>query len=168
MKIDLIIISGLLVIISFLPFILIPFLKNREVKKFKNKFKEEASALGLNISYQLSWNNNMAGIDILKRQFLLVQNFNNEFSIQHVNLNRVQLIKLVIENRKTEMNNKSVESLSRVDLEFFENNLVAPISVNLFNYDLDYTQDLEVKNAQRLVSELQKYVIAQPVLKHTA
>ncbi|HSI70489.1 MAG TPA: hypothetical protein VK941_09670 [Gillisia sp.] len=168
MKIDLIIISGLLVIISFLPFILIPLLRSREVEKFKNKFKEEALALGLNISYQLSWNTNMAGIDILKRQFLLIQNFNNEFTIQHVNLNSVQLIKLVTENRITVLNKKSIESLSRVNLEFYENNLIEPITVNLFNYDLNYTQDLEVKNAQKLVSELQKYVIAKPVLKHTA
>ncbi len=168
MKIDLIIISGILVIISFLPFILIPLLRSREIKKFKNKFKEEASALGLNISYQLSWNTNIAGIDVLKRQFLLVQNFNDEFSVQQVNLNRVQLIKLVTENRSTELNKNSVESLSRVNLEFYENDLVEPVSVNLFNYDLNYTQDLEIKNAQKLVSELQKYVIAQPVLKHTA
>ncbi|CAN5125907.1 hypothetical protein BH23BAC2_BH23BAC2_20810 [soil metagenome] len=64
MKIDFIIISGILVIISFLPFILFPILISKEGKKLKNKFKTEASRLGLNISYVLIWNSNRAGIDI--------------------------------------------------------------------------------------------------------
>lgn len=168
MKIDFIIISGIMVIISFLPFILFPILRSKEERKLKNKFKNTASALGFNLSYEISWNNNLAGIDILKRQFLLVQNINNEFSIQQVNLNKIQYIKLLIVNREVVQDKKRFESLSRVDLEFYENHLGEPVVLNLFNYELNYTQDLEIKNAQKLVSELQKYVVTQPILKHTA
>lgn len=89
MKIDFIIVSGILVIISFFPFIIFPLLISKEGKKLRNSFKTEASRLGLNISYERIWNNNRAGIDILKRQFILVQNVENKFQIQHVDLDRV-------------------------------------------------------------------------------
>lgn len=168
MKIDLIIVSGLLVIISFMPFILLPLLKSKENRKLKNKFKEEALKLGFNISFELGWNTNLAGIDILKKQFLLVQNINNKFIIQQVNLNKVQHIKMVTENKELLNHKKRAESLSRVSLEFYENVMAAPHTVNLFDYDLTYSQDFEIKNVQILVSELHKYVAAQPVLKHTA
>ncbi len=168
MKIDFIIISGILVIISFLPFILFPLLIIKGEKKFKRKFKEEASRLGLNISYELKWNNNRVGIDVLKRQFLLVQNFSTDFIIRQVDLNKVCQIKLVTNNTEFKLQDKLMQTLSRVDLEFFENNAAGFITVNLFDYELNYTQDLEIKNAQKLVAELQKYLSSQPVLKRTA
>lgn len=168
MKIDLIIISGILVILSFLPFILLPLLKNREEKKLKNKFTEEAAACGFNISFKLSWNSNLAGIDILQRQFLFVQNINKELKSYLVNLTKVQHINLVTENRNTGENIKSNHSLSRVVMEFYEYPSAEPIRIVLFDYDLHYNQDLEIKNARTLMSELQKYVHTQPILKHTA
>lgn len=168
MKIDFFIISGVLVIICFLPFILFPIITRKEEKKLFNKFKEEASRLGLIMSFELFWNSNMAGIDILKKQFLLVQRPDKDFIIQHINLNKVNQIKMVPENVEVRQQKKKVEVLSRIDLEFYEIYSAAPVTVNLFDHDLCYSQDLEIKNAQKLVSELQKYLNLQPVLKRTA
>ena len=89
MKIDFIIVSGILVIISFLPFILLPFLTNTKKKNLRRKFKEEALRLSFNITFELIWNSNIAGIDILKKQFLFVQEPDSDFVIQHVDLNKV-------------------------------------------------------------------------------
>ena len=98
MKLDFIIICSILVITCFLPFILFPYIGRKEEKKLKTKFKEEASRLGLNISYELYWNTNRAGIDILKRQFLLIQNPDTDFEIKHVDLNKVSQIRLISKN----------------------------------------------------------------------
>jgi hypothetical protein len=168
MKIDLIIISGILVTLSFLPFILLPLLKNREEKKLKNKFTEAAAACGFNNSFSQAWNSNLAGIDIFQRQFLLVQGINEKFMSHLINLNKVQHINLVTENRGSGDNFKPNNSLARVVLEFYENPAAEPNIIVLFDYDLHYNQDLELKNAQILVSELQKYIHTQPILKHTA
>lgn len=168
MKIDFIIVSGILVIISFLPFILLPFLTNTKKKNLRRKFKEEALRLSFNITFELIWNSNIAGIDILKKQFLFVQQADTDFVIQHVDLNKISQAKLVSHYAEYSLHNKPVQTLSRVDLEFYENNSAGPLTVNLFNYDLNYTEDFEIKNAEKLVAELQKYLNAQPILKRTA
>lgn len=168
MKIDFIIISGFLVIITFLPYILFPLLRSKEEKNLRRKFKEEALRLVLNISYELIWNTNIAGVDIFKRQFLLVQKPDSDFITQYVNLNKVSQIKLVSHNAEFSLEGKRIQTLSRVDLEFSENNIVESVTVNLFDSESNYTQDFEIKNAEKLVSELQKYLKAQPVLKRTA
>jgi hypothetical protein len=168
MKIDFIIISGILVIISFLPFILFPILRSKEEKKIKNKFIEETSSRGLNISYKLAWSNNLAGIDILKRVFVLTQWLNEKFIVQYVDLNKIHTIKIIVENRQVERDKKSTEELSHIFLVFFQSNSDEPVMVALFDYDLNFTQDYEFKNAQKLLTELQKYAGALPVLKRTA
>ena len=153
---------------TFLPFILFPILSSKEEKNLRKKFKEEALRLVLNISYQLNWNTNIAGIDILKREFLFVQKPDMDFVIQHVDLNKVSQIKLVSHNAESRLKEKLIQTLSRVDLEFSENNTSGSVTINLFDSDSNYTQDLEIKNAEKLVTELQKYLNAQPVLKRTA
>lgn len=168
MKIDFIVISGILVIFSFLPFILFPLLRSKEEKNLKNTFKKETSSRELNITYKLAWNNNLAGIDILKREFVLLQWLNNNFVVQHVNLSQYHTIKIMVENRLVERHNKNTEELSRISLAFFRNNAEEPIMLNFYDYELNFSQDYEMKNAQKLLAELQKYACAQPVLKRTA
>ncbi|CAN5125661.1 hypothetical protein BH23BAC2_BH23BAC2_20800 [soil metagenome] len=53
-------------------------------------------------------------------------------------------------------------------MEFYENNSAEFETVNLFDNELNYTQDFEVKNAQKLLTELQKYLIAHEKLNLTA
>ena len=168
MKLDFIIVSGILVIICFLPFILSRIFANTKKKQLGRKFKEEALKLSYNITFKLLWNTNIAGIDILKRQFLFVQELENEFIINHIDLNKIGQIRLLPHYAKYSLHNKLVSTLSRLDLEFYENNTSGLLTVNLYNYDLNYTEDFELKNAENLVLELQKYLNAMPILKHTA
>ncbi|MDT0689978.1 hypothetical protein RM549_09300 [Salegentibacter sp. F188] len=168
MKIDFILISSALAIICFLPFILLPLFESKEEKKLKNKFKEEALRLGLNISYELSWNTNLTGIDILKKQFLFVQKSDLGFRVNHVDLSNVSQIKMVTQTVNVKQQGKLEEILSRIELEFYNCNSLAPLIVTVFDHDLNYNQDYELKNAKDLVGELQKYLNALPVLKRTA
>lgn len=168
MKIDFIIVSGILVFISFLPFILFPLLRIQMEKNLQKKFRESAFNLSINVGYELKWNNNIAGIDILKRQFLFVQKIGEDFIIQHVDLNGVRDIKLVEHTAESKPGENIKQALTKVDLEFYRNPLSEAVTVSLFDHDLNYTQDLEVKNAGKLVAELKKYLAAQPVLKRIA
>ena len=168
MKIDFIIISGILVIISFLPFILLPILGAKDQKNLFKSFKETSLKLGINITYQLKWNSNIAGIDILNRQFLFIQRPENDLITHHVNLNQVKEVKITIKTCEFKLQEKVMQSLSRVDLEFYNHNSKEPVVVNVFDNDLNYTEDLEIKNAQTLLVELQKYISAKPILRHTA
>src|SRR5690606_27272440 len=121
MKIDFVVISGILVIISFLPFILFPLIQSKEKKNLKRKFKEEALRSGLNISYLHTWNTNIAGIDILKKQFLFVQKPDMDFMVQHVDLNKVNEVELVAHNGEATLQKRLIQTLTRVELKFLDN-----------------------------------------------
>jgi len=168
MKIDFIIISIILVITCFLPFILFPLIANSEEKSLKKRFKEEVQKLGLNISYELHWNTNRIGIDILKKQFLFVQKTEIGFDIRQVDLTKVHDITILQQNHIFKLQGRPEEVLTRIDLEFYVVNFPAPMVVTLFDHDQNYNQDFELKNAQQLVMELRKYLTIQPLLKHTA
>jgi hypothetical protein len=168
MKIDFIIISCILVIICFLPFILFPYFGRKEEQSIKRKFREEALKLGLNIGFELHWNTNRTGIDVQKKQLLLVQKPDMDFEIKKVDLNKVSNIKMKTHFINVKQQGKQVEILSRIELEFHINNYLAPVVVTVFDHDRNYNQDFEIGNTQKLVAELQKYLSAQPVLKHTA
>lgn len=168
MKIDFVVVLAILVIMSFLPFIILPLLISTKKISLHKKFKDEALRLRLNMSYELTWNSNIAGIDILKKQFLFFQERESDLVIPHVNFNKISEIELITNYAECYVQKKRVQTLSGIDLEFFENNISRPVTVNLFNYDLNYTEDFEIKNAEKLVKELQNYSNAQPVLKLTA
>jgi hypothetical protein len=168
MNIDFIIVSGILVIICFLPFILCRSIVNAKKKYLGRKFKEEALRLSYNITFELNWNTNIVGIDILKKQFLFVQELESDYIIHHIDLNKISQVKLLSHYSKYSLHNKLVQTLSRLDLEFYENNTSGLLTVNLYNYDLNYTEDFEIKNAENIVSELKKYLNVMPILKHSA
>jgi len=168
MKIDFIIISSILAIICFLPFILLPLLGTNEEKSIQRKFKAEALRLGLNISFELHWNTNRAGIDILKRQFLFIQKPDKDFVIKKIDLTKVDQIKMITHYVTVKQNRIRVEILSRIELEFYEDHTLTPSIVTLFDHDQNYNQDFELQNAQKLANELQKYLMDQPLLKRTA
>jgi len=167
MKIDFIIVSGVLVILCFLPFFLCHLFVNSKKRNLGRKFKEEAQKLSCNITFELNRNTNIAGIDIFKKQFF-IQQPENDFIIHHIDLNKINQIKLSMHYAKYSLHNKLVQTLSQLDLEFYDNNTSEIRIVNLYNYDLNYTEDFEIKNAENLVSELQKYLNVKPILKRTA
>ncbi|SFG22159.1 MULTISPECIES: hypothetical protein [Salegentibacter] len=168
MKIDFIIISSILVIICFLPFIIFPLIANKEKKNIINRFKEEAQKLGLNISYELLWNNNLAGVDVEKRQFLFVQKTEMNFEIRLINLIKMGDIKIRPQTHTYKIQGKPEEILTRIDLEIYEQNSLDFQVITLFDHDLNYNQEFELNNAQKLALELRKYLSTQPYLRRTA
>ncbi len=168
MKIDLIVISALLVILVILPFVLIPYLQNGGNKKLQKKFREQATWFNLNPDITQQWNLNLAGIDSVQKKFLLVQNLDHGFVVDFVDLQKIKSSKVVITYLPMLVNGKKEEVLQRIDLEFSHRFNEEKQLVNVYDYDLNYTQDLEVKNANSLQETIQKFLISQPVLKRTA
>lgn len=168
MKIDLIVISALLVILVILPFVLIPYLQNGGNKKLHKKFREQATWFNLNPDITQQWNLNLAGIDSVQKKFLLVQNLDHGFVVDFVDLQKIKSSKVVITYLPMLVNGKKEEVLQRIDLEFSHRFNEEKQLVNVYDYDLNYTQDLEVKNANSLQETIQKFLVSQPVLKRTA
>lgn len=168
MKTELIIISLALVMLVFLPFFLFPYIQMRDNNKLQKKFKKEAERLKLNIDLKESWNLKVIGIDSLQKKLLLVQRIDNRFMVEFIDLNIVKQSNVVVSHFEMTVDGKKENILEKVNLEFSFIYGEEKKIVNLYDYDLNYTQDLEIKHAENWNNNIKKFISAQPYLKKTA
>lgn len=168
MKIDLIVISAILVLLVIIPFVLIPYLQNGGNKKLHKKFGEQAAWFKINPDVTQQWNLNLAGIDSVQKKFLLVQLLDTGFVVEFVDLQKIKNSQVILTYLPTMVNGKKEEVLQRIDLGFTHLYQEEKQLVNLYDNDLNYVQDLEVKHANQLQETIQKLIVSQPVLKKTA
>lgn len=168
MKIDIMIVSVILVLLVILPFFLLPLIQMRGNKKLQKKFLEEALKLNLNIDLKESWNLNVIGIDSVQKKLLLVQQQRDLYVSECIDLSSMQSSRVIIATSQVKRNRKPEEVLQRTDIEFSPNYGEEKKLLNLFNHDLNFVQDLEVKHAEKWNSLVQKYLSSRPYLKRTA
>ncbi len=168
MKIDFIVISVLLVTLVILPFVLLPLIQNGGSKKLQKKFREEASRLNLNIDIKESWNQNIFGIDSVQRKMIFVNSSEEIVQIHTIDLNRVKQSSVAVTTTPANKGGKKEEHLQRIDLEFLLSSPEEKKILSLYHYDINFTQDLELKNAEKCNSQIQNILITQPYFKRTA
>ena len=168
MKIDIMIVSVILVLLVVLPFFLLPLIQMRGNKKLQKKFLEEALKQNLNIDLKEIWNLNMIGVDTVQKKLLFVQQQKDGFVSECIDLSRMQSSQVIITTSQIKRNRKPEEVLQRTDIEFSPNYGEEKKLLNLFNQDLNFVQDLEVKHAEKWNSLVQKYFSSRPFLKRTA
>lgn len=167
MKLDLIIISVVMVLLVFFPFYLLPLMQLRGNKKISQLFRKEAEKLDLNPDIKESWNLNMIGLDSQTQKLLVIQN-HEEVKIHHYDLKEVKHIELLISQIPVVKNGKTENILKCIDFEFTYYTSEEKEILNMYDYDLNTYQDLEVKNAEKLFKHLKGLVMAHPVIKRTA
>lgn len=167
MKIDLIIISIVMVMLVFLPFYLLPLLQLRGNKKTSQIFKKEAAKNNLNIDIKESWNLNITGIDSAAQKLMVVQ-IHEEPKVLFFDLKEIKHTELRVSTIPVVKNGKTENILQRVEIEFSFYTKAEKEVLGLYDYDLNTYQDFEVKNAEKLHKHIQRLVMAHPVIKRSA
>lgn len=167
MKIDFIVISLILVMLVFLPFILLPLIHNSDRKKLQKKSREESSKHGLALDQKENWSKNFIGIDSAQKKMLWIQKLENELITDLVNLSEVRSTKLKITEIEKNKDGKTEKILERIDLEFLLLNDEKKI-IKFFDCDLIFCQDLEVMHAKKWNELIQKNLGLQIKLKKSA
>lgn len=168
MNIELILVSAILVVLIFIPFVLLPLLRNSDLKKLEKKFREEEKNHNINIQLKEHWNQNYIGLDLSEKKLLFIQKSEEEFIVEFIDLKLVNSCASSIEELTVQRDGKTESLLRRVNLEFSFRNTGLKKSINLFDYDLHFTQDLEVKHASKWAELISQQLSSQSVLKQTA
>lgn len=168
MKIDMNIISVMLIIISIFPYFLLPYLQYRLDKRLKVKFQQEIKNHRLNLDMEDSWNLNIIGADFKQNRLLFVQRTDETFCVEIMDLSKVRDCTIRPEFFKYISRNKEENILQRVNLEFSLKYEDKKIVWNLYDCDVNYSQDLEMKHAEKWCSIIREQLTAKPILKHTA
>lgn len=168
MNIELILVSAILVVLIFIPFILLPLLRNSDHKKLEKKFREEEKKHNINTQLKENWRQNYIGLDLSEKKLLFIQKSEEDFIVEFIDLKLVNSCTSSIEELTIQKEGKTESLLRKVNLEFSFRNSGLKKSINLFDYDLHFTQDLEVKHAGKWAELISQQLDSQSVLKQTA
>lgn len=167
MKLDIILVDLVVVAMVVVPYLLFIKLGWDETQKLKQKFLEEVKKAGLDPVEIDSWNQNMIGLDMTKQKLILVQRQKGDFRVDLMDLKRVRTCGIKIKNAEIVMHKKPETILQRIDLEFSVVDHEEAMLLNLFDHDTTYTQDYELKHAEKWHFLINKCLSFRPTI-HTA
>lgn len=168
MKLELTLVSAIMVVLIFLPFVLLPLLRNGSIKKLTKKFQEEEKNHNLNMDLKENWSQNYIGMDLTEKKLLFVQRSEEDFVVEIIDLKMVASCVPIIEELSVQNEGKTQNLLRRVNLEFSFKNSLEKKFINLFDYDLHFNQDLEVKHSRKWAELINQELSIKAVLKRTA
>ncbi len=168
MKLEFMLVTAILVVLIFLPFVLLPLLRNSDRKKLTNKFREEEKNHNLNTRLKETWSQNYIGLDLTEKKLLFVQKSEEDFVVEFIDLKMVAACAPIIEVIDVQKEGKTEHLLRRVNLEFSFKNSGLKKSINLYDYDIHFSQDLEESHGRKWATLIIQQLSNQSVLKRTA
>lgn len=154
--------------IVFVPYFLLIYIGQREYRKIDNLFKKEAKKNDLKIEVKDRWNLNAIGIDSRQQKLLFVQRRNEEFFVQLVNLSNIKESKIFQYSKSININGVNELVLQKIDLELVPFNSDEKTIISLFDSDLTFDQDFEMKHAEKWNRLINSTLSVNPITRKVA
>lgn len=167
MKLDILIVDAALVAAVFLPYFLFILIGQREERKIKNKFSQEAKKHQLQFDEKEKWNNNIIGLDRSKLKVLFVQKRKAGLVAEIFDLRDVRSCEILKVVRTMKIELRTEDILERLDLKLLLHNGNEQL-VNLYNCEETYAQDFELKHSEKWNSIITSCIILRPKLTSAA
>lgn len=167
MKIDILFVHFALVAAVVVPYLIFILAAVREQKELRRKFNEEASRFRMSFDQVDKWNWNIIGLDKGQQKVLFFQQRGESFISQLINLKTIRSSSLLHQVRRMKINDKNEDILQRIDLEITFHNGEKQL-ISLYDSNVTYTQDYEMKNAERWNRILNDAVHFRPLIHSAA
>jgi hypothetical protein len=167
MKLDIIIVDLALVAAVFVPYLLFIWVGNREVKKLKNKFSEEAKKHQLSFDEKTSWNNNIMGLDKKSAKILFVQQKKSGILSEIIALKEVRASEVFKDVQTIKIDQRTEDILQKLELRLKLHNGSEQI-LGLYDCKESYAQDYELKHAEKWNAIINSLVAFRPTLNSAA
>lgn len=167
MKFDIIIVNFAILAAVFAPYLLFILFGIKEKSLLKSKFSEEAQKHQLRFDEKDTWNNNMLGLDKEKAKILLVQKKRSEIATELIDLKQVRHCEILEKVQTVKIEQRKEDILQRVDLQLKLHNGSVQM-VNLYDSEETYSQDYELKHAERWSRTINALVAFRPTLNSAA
>ena len=143
-------VSGLLVLCTVLPFIILNKsgkgdlkIMNKEVAKLINEGK-------LKFSLKENWGNSFIGLDANNRTLVFSKVFDGVVALDNIDLNEVLNVKIVKKTHEVRSKNKKETVLEKMDLEIrFLDEQKPHKTFNFYDIDSIYVEDYELRRAEK-------------------
>ena len=167
MKLDILIIDVALLALIFLPYFLLIFLNKVEGKSLKKRFFNQASQYNLKIVECDSWNSNIIGLDKEKSKILFVQKRRTGFVTEFIDLKQVRTCCILQDTQAVKIHKHVSNILQKIDLQLILHNGSLQI-INLYNCEEAYSEDYEIKNAERWNRIINESLAHRPTVNSAA
>ncbi len=159
MDIFFIIISALLILAIFIPFLLFNKAGVDFVSSMTQKIDKEAKNNDLTIAQQEHWANNFIGLDTEKRKLLFMKFLETETHTIVVHLDNVIKCEVMQNMKDIKRSGKQESLLLKMDLKISIINSTKEHEVlNFFDINLVSKEDLELKRAKKWVSIINSFI----------
>ncbi len=143
-------VSGLLVLCTVLPFVILNKSGKGDLKIMSNEVKKLINESKLKFNLKESWGNSFIGLDADNRTLVFSKVFDGIVAVENINLNDVLNAKIVKKTHVTKTNNKKETVLERMDLEikFLDESREHKI-LNFYDIESIYMEDYELSRAEK-------------------
>lgn len=167
MKLDILLVDFALLALVFIPYFSFILISHREERRLKKIFSEEALEHQLKADEKDRWNNNLVGLDKNKLMVLFVQKRKSGVFKEFIDLKEVKSCEILQEINTVKIDNRTENILQRIDLQFRLYNNSSRV-VTLFNCEETYTQDYELKHAEKWNNKINSLLSFRPTLNSAA
>lgn len=168
MKIDIWIVDLAVVASVVIPYILLVITGFNETKTRSKKFHEEAARNQMAPDETDHWNLNTIGIDRKLQKLLFIQQNSKGDRIEFFDLKNIRKSTVISTSKPIKINDKVEEVLQQINLELESNLSGEKRLLNLYDCDLTYAQDYEMKHAQKWNEIINAAMSYKPVLAPAA
>lgn len=167
MKLDILIVDVALVALIFLPYVLFILIGRREERKIKNRFLEEALKINLTIEEKDFWNTTVVGLDITRSKVLITQKRKTGIVVELIDLKEIRSCEVLQEVQTVKISGHSENVVQRIDLqlELFNNSTRI---VNFYHCEETYSQEYEMKHAERWSNKINNLIRLRPTVNSAA
>lgn len=167
MNIEMLAVNIAVVSLVFVPYLIFLMFGQRESKKITSKFNEEARKHGLTITEKETWNLNVLGLDSANQKLLFVQRRDQELFVELIDLSAVKLCRLSNVSSDIIVHGKKDSLLQKLYLEFVQFSGLEN-QVCLFDYEQNFTEDFEMKRAEKWNRLINNCLSLKPVFRKAA
>lgn len=167
MKLDILIVDIALLTLVFLPYFLLIFLNKVEEKSLKKRFLNKVSQYNLEIVECDTWNSNIIGLDKGKAKILFVQKIKTGFVTEFIDLKQVRTCCIIQDIQAVKINKHVSNILQKIDLQLVLHNGSIQ-TINLYNCEEAYSEDYEMKNAERWYRIINESLDHRPTVNSAA
>lgn len=149
MKISMPVMIILTALFCVLPFISFMLIGKNNTKKKEKLFK--AAIIGENLSFNIKeqWNNNFIGLDESQNILLFIKLIHNEATLFKISLTQLKSCQINRKTREFKKEKKMESELQSLDLELKIESNGDPITLNFYNIVEGYSEDFELKRAEK-------------------
>ena len=165
MKISITVVMILTTLFCLLPYVWFIMVGQINTKKKETQFTNIVKALQLSFTEKEQWNHNLMGYDKGQNTLTFIKLMNEEYKAVTIQLKQLKSCQIQIKTQALINDKKRASKLLTLDLELLMKTNEAPIILNFYNYQEEFTEDLELKRAQKwetLIEQAQLNTIEPP------